>query len=101
MSQNLSRWDEDAFWRKLILPQEDRKTPWDGKGYRWFRSPNIIPIEQWRRRGNGNTEPGQTQLPESTALNTVPPSRSAVPGPARETRLQSRETVIQTKSWDR
>ena len=23
---------------------------WEGKGYRWFRSPNILPIEQWRRR---------------------------------------------------
>ena len=50
MSQNLPDWDEDAFWRKLILPQEDRKTLWEGKGYRWFRSPNIVPIEQWRRR---------------------------------------------------
>jgi hypothetical protein len=50
MSRNLPRWDEDAFWRKLILPQEDRETLWEGKGYRWFRSPNVIPIEQWRRR---------------------------------------------------
>jgi hypothetical protein len=44
---------EHAFWRKLILPEEDRRhltaTAWDGKGYRWFRSPNVIPIEQWRR----------------------------------------------------
>jgi len=50
MNQNLPQWDEDAFWRKLILPQEDRKTSWEGKGYRWFRSPNIVPIEQWRRQ---------------------------------------------------
>jgi hypothetical protein len=46
--------DEHAFWRKLILPEEDRgrsrETSWDGIGYRWFRSPNIIPIEQWCRR---------------------------------------------------
>jgi hypothetical protein len=44
---------EHAFWRKLILPEEDRRrlmaVDWDGKGYRWFRSPNVIPIEQWRR----------------------------------------------------
>jgi hypothetical protein len=44
---------EHAFWRALILPQEERHrlttAPWDGKGYRWFRSPNIIPIEQWRK----------------------------------------------------
>ena len=47
---NLSHWDQDGFWRKLVLPQEDKSTPWDGKGYRWFRSPNVVPIEQWRRR---------------------------------------------------
>jgi hypothetical protein len=53
MNEESSGWDEHAFWRKLILPQEDRRTPWEGKGYRWFRSPNIVPIEQWRRRENG------------------------------------------------
>jgi len=46
--------DEHAFWQKLILPEEDRRrltmAIWDGKGYRWFRSPNVTPIEQWRRR---------------------------------------------------
>jgi hypothetical protein len=44
--------DEDAFWRKLVLPQEERMRlgiPWHG-GYRWFRSPNVICIEQWRRK---------------------------------------------------
>ena len=56
VSKKPSVWDEHAFWRKLILPQEDRSTPWDGKGYRWFRSPNIVPIEQWRRREEGETE---------------------------------------------
>jgi len=40
----------DAFWRRFTLPQEDRDWPWDGIGYRWFRSPNVIPLEQWRRR---------------------------------------------------
>jgi hypothetical protein len=50
---------EDAFWRKFTLPQEDRDWPWDGVGYRWFRSPNIVPLEQHRRRrkerfANGN-----------------------------------------------
>jgi hypothetical protein len=24
---------------------------WTG-GYRWFRSPNIVPLEQWRKRKN-------------------------------------------------
>ncbi len=44
--------DEDAFWRKLVLPQEERirlGIPWQG-GYRWFRSPNVIPIERWLPR---------------------------------------------------
>ena len=51
-----SVWDkEDAFWRKLILPQEERSIPWEGKGYRWFRSPNVVPLEQWRRRKDRET----------------------------------------------
>ena len=44
--------DRDTFWRKLVLPQEERMRlgiHWHG-GYRWFRSPNVIPIEQWRRK---------------------------------------------------
>ena len=49
MSKKQPVWDEDAFWRKRVLPQEDRRTPWEGKGYRWFRSPNVIPIERGKR----------------------------------------------------
>jgi hypothetical protein len=44
--------DENAFWRKLVLPQEDRMRlgiPWHG-GYRWFRSPNVVCLEHYRRR---------------------------------------------------
>jgi hypothetical protein len=54
--------DEHAFWRRLVLPEEDRRQlgmVWKG-GYRWFRSPNVVPIEQWRRRrrsGEGSAEP--------------------------------------------
>jgi hypothetical protein len=54
--------DEDTFWRKLVLPQEERMRlgiPWRG-GYRWFRSPNIIPIEQWRRKKVQGTLPSGT-----------------------------------------
>jgi hypothetical protein len=50
--------DEDAFWRKLILPEEDRLangTVYRG-GYRWFRSPNIIPIERYRNKRKKLTE---------------------------------------------
>jgi hypothetical protein len=44
--------DEETFWRKLILPEEEHLRmgkPWTG-GYRWFRSPNVVPIEQWRKQ---------------------------------------------------
>jgi hypothetical protein len=54
--------DEDTFWQKLVLPQEERMRlgiPWRG-GYRWFRSPNIIPIEQWRRKKVQGTLPSGT-----------------------------------------
>jgi hypothetical protein len=43
---------EEAHWKKLTFPQEDRhlytSAPWNG-GYRWFRSPHVIPIEWYRR----------------------------------------------------
>jgi hypothetical protein len=53
---------EHAFWRRLILPEEERRTPWLGTGYRWFRSPNVIPLEQWRIRKNA-TKPSGNERP--------------------------------------
>jgi hypothetical protein len=49
--------DED-FMRECTLPVED--WPWDMRaawrgGFRWFRSPNIVPIERYRQRRTGNT----------------------------------------------
>jgi hypothetical protein len=43
--------DDEAFWQKLVLPQEERVrlTEWKGRGYRWFRSKNVVPIEHYRR----------------------------------------------------
>jgi hypothetical protein len=45
--------EDEAFLRRFTVPEEDRRlytsTPRSG-GYRWFRSPNIIPIERERRR---------------------------------------------------
>jgi hypothetical protein len=41
--------DNGAFWRRLTLPQEDRSILWDGKGYRWFRSENVVCIEHFRQ----------------------------------------------------
>ncbi len=43
----------DALMRAITFPEEDRclftATAWHG-GYRWFRSPNIVPIERWRAK---------------------------------------------------
>jgi hypothetical protein len=45
--------EDEAFLRRIIFCEEDRRkftaAPWTG-GYRWFRSPNVVPIEQWRGR---------------------------------------------------
>jgi hypothetical protein len=42
----------DAFWRRLVLPEEDRRclsypSPWNGS-YRWFRSPNVVDLWDYR-----------------------------------------------------
>lgn len=43
---------DETFWRKKILPEEDRRCqlyppPWNGS-YRWFRSPNITDLWHYR-----------------------------------------------------
>ena len=52
--QKPSELEDDLFWRKLVMCEEDRRGlyPWMAPsiGFRWFRSPNVIPIEQARRR---------------------------------------------------
>jgi hypothetical protein len=44
--------EDEAFLRSIIFPEEDRyrycSRPYGG-GYRWFRDPNVIPIEHWHR----------------------------------------------------
>jgi hypothetical protein len=60
--------DEDAFWRKLVLPQEDRMRlgiPWQG-GYRWFKSTNVVPIEQGRKRKESPSRPDEKPSPQSS-----------------------------------
>jgi len=50
-------WAEEGeqFWQQITFPEEDRhlhtSKPWDG-GYRWFRSPNVVCLEQYRRRAS-------------------------------------------------
>jgi hypothetical protein len=44
--------DDDLFWQKLVLPEEDKQRlhialPWTGS-FRWFRSDNVIDL--WRYR---------------------------------------------------
>jgi hypothetical protein len=40
--------------RDWTFPEEDRAlfttTPWKPGEFRWFRSRNVVPIEQWRRQ---------------------------------------------------
>jgi hypothetical protein len=59
--------DDEEFLRRMIFPEEDRHrftaTPWRG-GYRWFKSPNVISIERYKRA-------------IETKTNTNPPSRVA------------------------
>ena len=46
------RHKDETFWRKRILPEEDRRSRpiqplWNGS-YRWFRSPNIVDLWHYR-----------------------------------------------------
>ena len=43
---------DEAFYRRFILPEEDRRTnpranQWAG-GFRWFRSENVVCLEKYR-----------------------------------------------------
>jgi hypothetical protein len=60
--------------RDWTFPEEDRAlfttTPWRPGEFRWFRSPNVVPIEQWWRRRQAN--------------NSVPASPPPPPHPAEK-----------------
>ena len=51
---------DEAFYRHLILPEEQRQlltvAKWDGS-FRWFQSPNVIPFEKYRRPGPADQQP--------------------------------------------
>jgi hypothetical protein len=53
--------EDEAFLRNVIFSEEDRHhfttVAWQG-GFRWFRSPNITPIEYWR-----SASPRSTLMP--------------------------------------
>jgi hypothetical protein len=53
-SQTIDDAEDEAFLRQLIRPDEERQrlhptTVWLS-GYRWFSSPNVVPIEKYRNR---------------------------------------------------
>jgi hypothetical protein len=43
---------EDDVLRALVFPEEDRAqwttAAWSGE-FRWFRSPNVVPLEKYRK----------------------------------------------------
>jgi len=40
----------EAFYRKFTLPEEDKAEPTPPRrGYRWFRSENVVCLEHYRR----------------------------------------------------
>ena len=43
---------EEAFFRDLCIPEEERhrytRMPWDGS-FRWFKADNVICLEHYRR----------------------------------------------------
>jgi hypothetical protein len=43
--------EDEAFFRKMIQPEEERErfAKWDGS-FRWFRSDNIVCLEHYLRR---------------------------------------------------
>jgi hypothetical protein len=42
---------DESFLRGVVFPEEDRRlfttAPWHG-GYRWFRGPNVVDLQQYR-----------------------------------------------------
>ena len=58
MSKTVDEMSSEEFMRMIHWPEEDRphftRRPYTG-GYRWFRSPNIVCLEQ--ARATRKTEP--------------------------------------------
>jgi hypothetical protein len=52
--ESIRRRNDDTFWQKLVLPEEERRWIRDWKGgYRWFRSPDVICLERYRTIRHG------------------------------------------------
>jgi hypothetical protein len=39
---------DELFWKQLVPCEEDRPSK-QGGAFRWFRSPNVVPFEKYRR----------------------------------------------------
>lgn len=49
-----------AFYRKLILPEEDKAEPTPPRcGFRWFRSDNVVCLEHYVRVDKSSPAPHQ------------------------------------------
>jgi hypothetical protein len=68
--------EEETYLQTFVFPIEDRHRyttePWQGTAYRWFRSPNITPIEHWRRRiDRCGSNPCWCRVPDASCPNWV------------------------------
>ena len=55
VEQHIEEEEDEALMRSLTRCEEDRRrlypgVAWNG-GYRWFKSPNIIPLERFKPLG--------------------------------------------------
>jgi hypothetical protein len=64
MDSKRSKQEEtEAFLRQWTIPEEDRAryttAKWNGE-FRWFKSPNVVCLEQYRRRRRQQSEDGDS-----------------------------------------
>jgi non-ribosomal peptide synthetase component F len=56
-SQTVDDAKDEVLLRRLIRPEEERRRLHPTRvwvsGYRWFSSPNVLPIERYRNRPKG------------------------------------------------
>ena len=63
--------EAEAFWQRLVLPEDDpHRIHIHCGGYRWFRDPNIIPIEHWMRVERKGGAPQARQLDDKKSRST-------------------------------
>jgi hypothetical protein len=72
MAQPVADEEEDeTFLRGLVLPQEDCMrlgVAWTG-GWRWFRSPNVVCLEQYRQRRAASKDLSRAPNSQSETIN--------------------------------